>query len=106
VAFKLGGVTATVVVLVAFGIGTVVYALHLHPADTKTPQPSHLMGIALQFPPKHSTLSSIQIVEELAQEPYVNDTDATGASLYIELSGKDLTRPGWTLTVDMPKEEG
>jgi hypothetical protein len=91
------GFNATVIVLVAVGIFTWRYASHVHP-DTGTPQPGE-SGFTLSFARAHHAHSPIKVNVTLAQ-----GQAAPTAEIFLELevSGPDLTHPGWSLQGQVP----
>jgi hypothetical protein len=94
------GFTMTVIVLGALGIGTGAWAFHIHP-DSAIPQPG-TSEIDLIFGPAHLARSPINIDLTLAEDWHVLSSPATAVSLIIDLTGPDLTYPGWELHEQVP----
>ncbi len=92
--FVRGGLTPTVIVLVALAAGGFAAAWALHPA-TGYPQP-YPSVVELIFAPSHPARSPISVSVQL-----VRDYPAT-VTLNIHLAGADLAHRGWSLTAHVP----
>ena len=91
---RCGGLTPTVIVLVALAAGGFAAAWALHPA-TGYPQP-YPSVVELIFAPSRPRRSPISVSVQL-----VRDYPAT-VTLNIHLAGADLAHRGWSLTAHVP----
>jgi hypothetical protein len=92
------GATSTVGLLTVIGIATGIYAYHLRP-DSTLPQPSE-PSVDLIFGPKYFASAPLTMTVWLRTQ----SMSPTGTTMVmdIDLTGKDLTQPGWALLASVP----
>jgi hypothetical protein len=88
--------TPTVLVLVVVGLAIGWYANHLRPASAPQPEESN---VTLHFGPNYFTSAALKVTVWLRQEPSNN----TFVAMDIDLTGQDLTQPGWYLLAFVPR---
>lgn len=99
-AFVRRGATATVLVLLVPGIVIGAVAWHLRP-DSAIPQPGS-SNIDVAFGPSYVASSPIHVQLQLWQDEPVDGGGPTRVVLGIDISGKDVTYSGLTLTASVP----
>lgn len=94
------GTTSTVAVLTVLGFAAGAYAYHLRP-NSGLPQPGQ-PSIEVTFGPHYFATAPLQMTVELDTESSLPGINGTAVVMAIDLTGQDLTRPGWSVLAQVP----